>query len=542
MSSDQSGGGAEDTASPDPEADPEPTGVEAAESSAPLGRTAVAVSALLAASSALGLLRDLSLAGLFGASGETDAFLVAWTIPETVSVLLMEGAISYLLIPVFVRELSRRSTVSRVVRATLLPFLSLLIVLTVVVIATAPLLTDLLAPGLTERQLAIDCLRIAAFTVLFMGIAGYLMAVLRANHRFVTPASTYVAYNVGILATMFALHSQLGVVSAALGLAVGSALMVLIQVRAFLRFTSLRGLRLVVERRLLIAAVTFVPIASYSIGRQMQVFVERIVGSTLGAGAISHMNYASKVAQMASLLALTAAAIAFPSLARIASDPEALRQRVELEFRRLVLLITPSIAFLCVFAEPSIRLLFERGAFEPADTAQTADVMRVYCLGLLGQVLVSLGTYVCFGGRRRSWQPALAAAAGLLVTIVLDVALAPILGVVALAVGNAVGITVSAVLLWIGVRRRVVSFHAAGLFRLLGFAALVAGLSATVAWLVCRLLPANAFAEVAVGGTLTVMIFLLATAAMDVSESRDLVRALVRTGRRDDGVPGRGPR
>ena len=60
-------------------------GAEPADSSAPTGRTAVAVSVLLAASSVLGLLRDLSIAGLFGASGETDAFLVAWTIPETVT-------------------------------------------------------------------------------------------------------------------------------------------------------------------------------------------------------------------------------------------------------------------------------------------------------------------------------------------------------------------------------------------------------------------------------------------------------------------------
>jgi putative peptidoglycan lipid II flippase len=331
---------------------------------------------------------------------------------------------------------------------------------------------------------------------------------------------------------MFALHEQLGVVSAAVGLAVGSALMVLIQVPTFLRLTSLRGLRLAFERRLLIAAVAFVPIASYSFGRQMQVFVERFVGSTLQPGAISQMNYASKVSQMASLLALTAAAVAFPSLARMASDRQALKRRIEQEVRRLLLLITPAIAFLCLFAGPCIRVLFERGAFGPSDTAETTVVMRVYCLGLLGQVLVSLGAFVCFGTRRRSWIPGVAIGVGLLVTVVLDVSLAPSIGVVALAVGNAVGIVVAALLLWAGVRRRIVDFDAHGLARLLALAAPLAAASATVAWLLCRLLPQSPLAEVLVGGTLTVVLFLSATAVLHVSESRALMRTISRAARR----------
>lgn len=522
--------GPDDASPPDPHTDLPPA--EEAAPQPPTGRTAVTVSVLLVVSSALGLLRDVSLAGLFGASGRTDAFLVAWMIPETVTVLLMEGAMSYLLVPVFVRELTRRSSVARVVRATLLPLVLLLFALTAVVVVAAPLLVDLLAPGLSERQLAIDCFRIAAATVLFMGLAGYLMAALRANGRFLTPASTYIAYNVGILGAMYLLHSQLGVISAALGLAVGSALMVAVQVPLFLRLTSLRGLRVRVSRGLLIAALAFVPTAGYSMGRQAQVFVERIVGSTLEQGAISHMNYASKVSQMASLLALTAAAVAFPSLARMAADREALRLRVEREFRRLVLLIAPGIAFLFLFAEPAIQVLFERGAFGPEDTAQTAVVMRVYCLGLLGQVLVSLGTYVCFGGKGRIWSPAIAAGSGLLVTIVLDVALAPLLGVVALAVGNAVGITVAAVVLWVRIRRRTVSFDVRGLGRHLGLLTPASAVSAAAAWLVSRVVDGYALAEVVLGGTLTLVFFLLLTSAAKVRESRELSAFLMTAGRR----------
>ena len=509
---------------PDP-----PTGAEPVDPAllAEMGRstrTALVVSILLAASSALGLLRDLSLAALFGASSDTDAFLVAWTIPETVSVLMMEGALSYLLVPVFVREVTRRGDLTRLVRATLLPMLAMLAVSTVAVAAAAPVIVDMLAPGIADRELAVRCFRVSAMTVLLMGLSGYFMAALRANQSFVRPASIYVFYNIGILVTMYALHSRLGVFSAALGLVVGSALMVLVQIPGFVRVTSLRGLTMKVDKRITVALVSFIPIAAYSMGRQMQVFVERIVGSTLDPGSISYLNYASKVAQMAMLFALTAASVAFPALARMASDRAALAVQIGLEFRRILLLILPAIAFLIVFAAPTVQLLFERGAFGAADTARTVGVMRIYTLGLFGQVLIGLGAMTVYSTKSRSWDPAVAAAVGLVVTIVLDVSLAPVIGLPALAVGNVAGITVAAVMLWNGIRRRVVSYDARGLSRLtLALTPLAIG-AAAVAYLLCQLASLNALGQVLVGGMVTSVLFLLLTIAGGVVESREVAR------------------
>ncbi len=505
-------------------------------------RTALVVSVLLAASSLLGLLRDLSLAALFGASGATDAFLVAWTIPETVSVLLMEGALSYLLVPLFVTEITRAGNITRLVRITLLPMMVILAVSTAFLVLAAPVLVDLLAPGIEDRALTVRCFRISALTLLFMGMSGYIMAALRANKSFVRPASIYVFYNVGILACMYALHTRLGVVSAALGLAVGSALMVAVQLRGFLRVASLRHLSARFDRRLVFGLTSFIPIAAYSLGRQMQVFVERIVGSTLDPGAISYLNYASKVAQMASLFALTAAGIAFPSIARIASDKVALAVQIDLEVRRILLLILPAIAFLTLFAQPTVELLFERGAFGPADTARTVLVMRIYTFGLLGQVLVGLGAMTCYAAKSRSWHPAVAAAGCLVLTVVVDVALAPVIGLAALAWGNAAGITAAAVILWIDIRRRVVAYDVRGLSRLTVALVPVASVAATLAWLLCRLLSMGSLAQVLVGGSVTLVLFLLLTMAGGVAESRDVGRYLRRQVARVRVPEGRHPR
>lgn len=502
--------------------------------------TVPVVALLLAVSSGLGLLRDLSLAALFGASSQTDAFLVAWTIPETV-VPLMGDAMTYLLVPVFVAELLRSRSMMPVVRATLLPLLAVVTAVAAIAAAAAPFWVQILAPGIAERELAISCFRIASLTVLFIGASGYFMGALRANHRFIIPACTGIVYNVGILGCMFALRVPLGVLGAALGLAVGSVLMVAIQIPSFLRVASFRGLRFQINRRLLVGASLFVPIAAYALGRQAQVFVERAVGSLLSPGAISHLNYASKIGQVPALLALTTAAVAFPVIAKAMDDPEQLRVRVHEELRRVVLLILPAIAFFQFFAEPSVSFLLQRGVFEASDTAVTAGVLRIYSLGLLGQVLIVVGVLIHFSGRRRNWAPALAVLVGLGVTVLLDVGLMASLGVRGLAVGNAVGISVAAFL----VLRRVtdvVALNVRDLLRLLLIAGALALAAAGCAALVSRGLSASPAAQAGVGAVVTVVLFVLGAKLLRIPEVHDLTRVLdVRrrvaaiTGRRKPG-------
>jgi putative peptidoglycan lipid II flippase len=478
----------------------------------------------MAASSALGLLRDLSLAALFGASSQTDAFLVAWTIPETV-VPLMGDAMTYLLVPVLVAELIRSRSMMPVVRATFLPLLAVATTVAVIAASAAPLWVQLLAPGIADRELAINCFRIASLTVVFIGASGYFMAALRADHRFIIPACTGIVYNIGILGCMFALRVRLGVLGAALGLAVGSLLMVAIQIPSFLRVASFRGLRMQINRRLLVGASLFVPIAAYAMGRQAQVFVERAVGSLLGPGAISHLNYASKIAQVPALLALTTAAVAFPLIARAMNDPHLLRVRVHEELRRVVLLILPAIAFFQFFAEPSVRFLLERGVFDASDAAVTASVLRLYSLGLLGQVLIVVGVLIHFSGRRRNWAPALAVLLGLGVTVLLDVSLMTSLGVRGLAVGNAVGISVAAVLVLKAVTR-VVSLDVRDLLRLLLIAGPLAVAAAACAALLSEGMSSNPAAEAGVGALVTLALFVAGARLFRITEVEDLTRAL----------------
>jgi len=492
-----------------------------------LAVAAAAVAALSVLSSLLGLVRDLSLAGLFGASGATDAFLVAWTVPETVTPLLLEGAMTFLLVPLFVAEIVRVGSITRLVRLTLLPYLLLLLILTALTIVGAPVLVRLLAPALSDPELAVQCFRYACLTIFFMGVAGYLVAALRAHDSFVRPALIYAAYNVGILSCMFLLRDRLGVLSAAIGLAVGSVMMVAVQLPQFLRLVSLKGLECRMSRKFFTASMVFLPIAIYTLGRQAQVFVERIVGSTLDAGSISHMNYASKIGQIPLLLVLPIATVAFPSLARAAATSAGVASQADRVLRLVVLMTLPAMMFLIMFAYPAVQFMFERGAFDASDTAATSGVLTLYGFGLLGQVLVSVGTLVAFAHRGQVWMPAIAAGACLVVTIVLDVALSPALGVRALGIGNAGGITVAAIVVLIGLTRSV-GWQPRSLTRLLLLATPLAVTAALAARLLSDVLGLTGLPALLLGSASTSILFVTATILVRIPEARDLAGALTR--------------
>ncbi|MFE0461615.1 lipid II flippase MurJ [Kitasatospora sp. NPDC058965] len=439
---------------------------------------------LSAAGSALGLLRDLLLARFFGADEGTDAFLVSWTVPETAAPLLIEDAMAFLMVPAFSLALVLREErpagpdpVRQLTRATLPWLLAGLCALSGATMLWAPQLVHTLAPGLADPALAIGCTRITAVTILPFGVAGYLGAALRAHHRFTAPAVIYVAYNLGILAVLTACHFLLGVRAAALGVAFGSLLMAGVLIDPFGRalrdgrrgrYRPRRG-----PRGLRLSPLALLPVAAFTLTRQSQVFIERYLGSALPAGTISHLNYAAKVSQLAMTTAILICTVTFPLVARAlaAGDLVAARDRVEKDLGQAAAVVLAGMAFLFSCAPAVVSVLFQRGAFSPADTAATAQVIQVYSFGLLAQALIGVMVRPFFSMRpavRRTddprpvatadrlldWYPVAAMALGLVVTTLVGISTTQRFGALGLAAGNAAGISTTAVLLLRGLALR----------------------------------------------------------------------------------------
>jgi putative peptidoglycan lipid II flippase len=431
-----------------------------------LARATLVTASLSIAGSLLGLVRDQSLARLFGAGSDTDAFLVAWTVPELAATLLIEDGLALVLIPAFSLALARRARgaagdpVRALVAATLPRLCLALAAVAALVAGAAPLLVEALAPGLPDPGLAVDCTRLTAISLLAFGLAGYCSAALRAHRRFFAPAAIYVAYNTGIIAAMFLFGGRWGVRAAAAGVAAGGCLMVAVQLPSLWRQLRTRtpashGSAAGAEagerpmRFALVAAVLL-----FALCRQSQVLVERFLASSLPAGAISHLNYAQKVAQIPMTLSLMVCTVTFPVVARALADGDTERARSRVE-RDLVLASCVVLMGMCAViacAPQMIGLLFQRGAFTGGDTVATADVMRVYALGLLGQTLVGALIRSYFSAGRPSWYPVGVMAAGIGVTSLIGAVTVRPWGVAGIAAANAFGITVTAALLLAGLR------------------------------------------------------------------------------------------
>jgi putative peptidoglycan lipid II flippase len=468
-----------------------------------LVRAAWVTAALTAAGSLLGLVRDQTIAHLFGAGVESDAFLIAWTVPEMASTLLIEDAMALLLIPAFSHALTRRAAagpddagqdpVRALVNATCPRLFGVLACVAGLLMLGAPWVVRVLAPGFEDPRLAVDCTRLTSITVLTFALTGYCSAGLRAHGRFLAPAGVYVAYNVGVIATMLTLHTVWGVRAAAAGVALGSLLMVLVQLPGFLRMVGpgrpgrrtlrpAKGPHVATIRHLGVALL--LPVIAFTLSRQSQVLVERFFASGLPAGAISHLNYAQKVAQMPMVLSLMICTVTFPALAQAMAegDLERARRRVERDLGLAGAIVLLGTAMVVGYAPQIIEVLFQRGAFDAQDTAATATVMRLYALGLLGHCLVGALGRPFFSAARPTWYPAASMGAGLAVTVVAGAVTVGPWGVYGIAAANAVGITTTALLLLAGLGSRVLPVDVRGVTLALGRLVVAAAAAAAAGW------------------------------------------------------------
>ncbi|MGW0705284.1 murein biosynthesis integral membrane protein MurJ [Streptomyces sp. NPDC002643] len=558
---------------------PEARAADASEVAPPTGRflaKATLVTAVLTAVGALlGLGRDQSLSYLFGAGSETDAFLVAWTVPEFAATLLIEDGMAFVLVPAFSVAVARRARGGgagdpvRSLVATTLPRLALAFVAAAaLLILGAPYLVEMLAPGLPNPALAVDCTRLTGTCVLSFGLAGYCSAALRAHRRFTAPAAIYVAYNVGIITSMFVLGGRWGVRAAAAGVALGGCLMILTQLPSLIRQLGRR--RTVAAARAPEAGTGADTEAGAEIGtgahtgtkagadteagadaeatdprpvelaliatvllfalcRQSQVLIERFLGSTLPAGAISHLNYAQKVAQIPMTFSLMLCTVTLPVVAQAMAegDTERARSRVEKDLALVSCIVLLGAAAIVACAPQIIELLFQRGAFTTEDTDATASVMRVYALGLLGHALVSALVRSYFSAGRPTWYPLAAMAAGLVATSWIGAATVGDWGVLGIAAANAIGITLTALLLLRGMGGRAVPIRVRQVVGEMSRPVRAAVAAGTAGWF-CAGRVDSPVLGLAVGGSVVALVFVLLAWAMGASGLTPALRTVTR--------------
>lgn len=423
------------------------------------------VSSLTLVSRILGFVRDLVIARAFGAGLVTDAFFVAFRLPNLLRRLFAEGAFSQAFVPILAEYKSRRGEAdARLLVDHVAAILALAVfAVTLVGVVAAPLIIYVTAPGFAltpgKFDLTVDLLRITFPYIFFISLTAFAGGILNTYSRFSVPAITPALLNLSFIA--FALwgapYFDPPVKALAWAVFAGGAAQLALQVPFLHRLGLLPRFRLQphdegVARvlRQMAPAVLGVSVA------QVSLVINVIFASFLATGSVSWLYYADRLMEFPTgLLGVALGTILLPSLSKHHADrsPDEYSGLLDWGLRLTLLLAVPAAAALALLAVPLVTTLFHYGAFGVHDVFATRRAVVAYSVGLTGLIAVKV-LAPGFYARQDIRTPVRLAIVTLLLTQIMNFAFIWPLQHAGLALAIGLGACVNAVLLLRGLLTR----------------------------------------------------------------------------------------
>ena len=441
-----------------------------------LFKAASTVSLLTLVSRITGLVRELLMASVFGVSAMTDAFNVAFRIPNLFRRVLGEGAFSQAFVPVLAATRAEegddgaKALIDHV--GTLLAWT--LVLLCIAGVLGAPWMVWAMASGMKQSPQGFD----AAVTMTrwmfpyigFMSLVALAGGILNTWKKFAVPAASPVLLNMALIlsitlgAPLFARHGIEPIYAQAAGVMLGGLLQLGIQVPALLRLGLLPriGVRWAAIRaawadpttrkvaRLMLPALLGVSVA------QVSLLINTQIASHLATGSVSWITYADRLMELpTALLGVALGVVLMPQLAsaRAKQDDERYSAMLDWGLRLVVVLSVPCMVALLVFAKPLVAVLYHYGAFADRDVQQTTLALAGYGVGIVGIVAIKVLAPGYFA-KHDMRTPMLIAVAVLVFTQMMNLVLVPYLQHAALTLSIGVGAVINATWLLVGLLRR----------------------------------------------------------------------------------------
>lgn len=440
-----------------------------------LFKSASIVSGLTLVSRITGLMRELLIASAFGASALTDAFNVAFRIPNLFRRLFAEGAFSQAFVPVLAASRQQQGDEATHVLinqvATLL--LWVLALTSALGVAGAPGLVWVMASGLQQSpqgyDVAVLMTRWMFPYIAFMSLVALAAGVLNTWKHFAVPAATPVLLNVSMIAAAWwggpwlAAWGLTPIYALAAGVMLGGVAQLSVQLWALRRLGLLprvgltwRAVRVAWSGEgpqrivhLMVPALLGVSVA------QISLLINTQIASHLSPGSVSWLSYADRLMEFpTALLGVALGVVLMPQLsaAKAAQDTQRYSEMLDWGLRLVVVLGLPCALALLVFSRPLVAVLYNYGAFSTHDVQQTTAALMGYGVGLLGLVAIKVlapGYYASQNIR----TPVRIAVVVLLMTQLFNLVLVPVLAHAGLALSIGLGALLNAAWLWWGLRR-----------------------------------------------------------------------------------------
>lgn len=430
-------------------------------------KSAATVSGLTLVSRVTGVIRDMLIARYFGASAETDAFYVAFRLPNMLRRLFAEGAFQQAFVPMLADVRARdEAGVDRFINHVFTVLALAVFAASLLGVLAAPLLVWAIASGLAEHPeaftLATGLTRFMFPYIAFMSLVALAAAVLNTWKRFAVPAVTPVLLNLSFIGCTVLLAPALAEPIWALAIAViiGGMLQLGTQYAALRRLgirvrpsgagESFRDADVRRVMKLMVPALFGVGVA------QLSILINTNIASHLARGAVTWLNYADRLMEFpTALLGVALGTVLLPGLssAFAKGDDERYNSLLDRGLRLVVLVAVPASAGLWLTSEALVSFLFQGKSFTPDDVAQTALAVTGYAVGLIGLIALKI-IAPAFYARKDIRTPVKAAFWSLIVVQLTNLAAVPLFSHAGLALSVGIGSVFNAGTLLFILRRR----------------------------------------------------------------------------------------
>ena len=423
-----------------------------------LFKSTVIVSSMTLISRILGFVRDMLIARIFGVDVATDAFFVAFKIPNFLRRLFAEGAFAHAFIPVLAdyKEQGSKADLKVFVDKTAGTLAGILMLLTLIGVVVAPILILLLAPGFawqgSQYELAVLLLKITFPYLFFISLVAFAGAILNAHDKFAIPALTPVFLNISMIvaAIWFAPLMEQPIVALAWGVFAAGIIQVCFQIPSLMRLGLLPRFRWGYNDPGVKKTISLMLPAIFSVSvTQINLLLDTLVASFLTVGSVSWLYYSDRLVEFPlGMLGLALGTVILPKLAKdyAMEDKKVFSYSLDWGLRLALLIGMPATIGLILLAEPMLSTLFQYKEFSWNDVHYAGLSLRAYAVGLLGYLLIKV-LVPGFTARKDMKTPVRYGVYAMLVSLGLDVVLVFPLAHAGLALATSLGAFFNAALL-----------------------------------------------------------------------------------------------
>ncbi len=423
-----------------------------------LFKSTAIVSAMTLISRVLGFVRDMLIARIFGVNLVTDAFFVAFKIPNFLRRLFTEGAFAHVFVPMLADYETQggKPALKLFIGKTAGTLALWLLLITLIGIVIAPLLIGLLAPGFawqgTQHDLSVLMLRITLPYLIFIVLVAFSGGILNAYGNFAIPALTPVVLNLCMIAAAIWLAPLMDepVLALAWGVFGAGVVQIMVQIPALMRLGLLPRLTvdfndLGVKRIIngLLPAIFSVSVT------QINLLLDTLIASFLTVGSVSWLYYSDRLVEFPlGILGLALGTVILPNLTKYhaAEEAGAFSHAIDWGLRLVLLVGMPATIGLWLLAEPMLSTLFQYNEFGISDVHYAGQSLKAYASGLLGYLLIKV-LVPAFSSRLDMKTPVRYGSYAMITSLALNVVLVFPLAHAGLALATSLGAFINAGLL-----------------------------------------------------------------------------------------------